>query len=106
MPSSPSAERIVTPAGLPAKPRIQRTEVDRGGFVGFVVTGISGNGSPVVRKQVRCAANRTAPRTAPIVSRGIALVSGLKRGATYSCVAIVTNGFGTTKSEKVRVTAR
>jgi len=106
MPSSPSAERIVTPAGLPAKPRIQRTEVDRGGFVGFVVTGISGNGSPVVRKQVRCAANRTAPRTAPIVSRGIALVSGLKRGATYSCVAIVTNGFGTTKSDKVRVTAR
>jgi len=37
---------------------------------------------------------------------GIALVSGLKRGATYSCVAIVTNGFGTTKSDKVRVTAR
>ena len=106
MPSSPSAERIVTPAGLPAKPRIQRTEVDRGGFVGFVVTGISGNGSPIVRKQVRCSANRTSPRTAPIVSRGLALVSGLKRGARYSCVAIVTNGFGTTKSDKVRVTAR
>ena len=106
MPSAPSAERVVTPAGLPAKPQITRTQVDRGGFVGFIVTGISGNGSPVIRKQVRCASNRTAPRTAPIVSRGIALVSGLKRGATYSCVAIVTNGFGTTKSEKVRVTAR
>jgi len=106
MPSTPSAERAVTPAGLPAKPRIIATEVDRGGFAGFVVTRISGNGSPVIRKDVRCSAPRKPARTSPIVSRGIALVSGLSRGTTYSCVAVVANEFGATKSDKVRVRAR
>lgn len=106
MPSSPSAERTVTPAGLPAKPRIVDTRVDRGGFVGFIVDRISGNGSPVIRKEVRCAAPRVPPRTAPIVSRGLSLVSGLKKGTTYSCVAVVANGFGVTKSDKVKVRAR
>jgi hypothetical protein len=106
MPSTPSPERAVTPAGLPAKPRIVATEVDRGGFAGFVVTRISGNGSPIIRKDVRCSAPRKPARTSPIVSRGIALVSGLSRGTTYSCVAVVVNEFGATKSDKVRFRAR
>jgi secreted trypsin-like serine protease len=106
MPSGPSAERVVTPAGLPATPRIIDVRTDRGGFAGFVVGDISGNGSPVTRKAVRCAAKAKPPRSAPIVSRGIALISGLSRGTTYSCVAVVANEFGVTKSEKVRVRAR
>ena len=103
--STPSAERTVTPAGLPATPRIASVELDRGGFAGFVVTGISGNGSPVVRKEVRCTSRDYPSRTAPIVARGIALVSGLTQGSTYTCTAIVANEFGTAKSEKVRVKA-
>ena len=106
MPSTASAERIVTPAGLPEKPRIIDVRVDRGGFAGFVVDRIGGNGSPVIRKQVRCVSSRLPARSAAIVSRGLALVSGLKRGATYSCVAVVANGFGVSKSDKVKVTAR
>jgi len=106
MPSTASPERSVTPAGLPAKPRIIDTEVDRGGFAGFVVSRINGNGSPIVRKDVRCSAKGKPARTAPIVARGLSLVSGLKRGTTYSCVAIVANEFGATKSEQVRVRAR
>ena len=105
-PSSPSAERTVTPAGLPAKPRIAMTEVERGGYAGFVITNIRGNGSEILRKQVRCSADGLRTRTAPIVSQGLALVSGLRRGTTYTCVAIVTNEYGSTRSEQVRVRAR
>lgn len=106
MPSRPSAERIVTPAGLPAKPLIAATEVERGGFAGFVVTNIRGNGSPVLRKTVRCSAPGYRTRSAPIVTGGLALISSLRRGVTYSCVAIVTNEYGSTKSEPSRVRAR
>jgi hypothetical protein len=105
-PSTPSAERTITPAGLPAKPRIDAVEVERGGYAGFVVTSIRGNGSPVLRKVVRCSTSNHPTRSAPIVAKGIALVSGLHRGATYTCVAIVTNEYGSKQSEKVRVTAR
>ena len=105
-PSSPSAERIITPAGLPAKPRIVAVEMQRGGYAGFVVTNIRGNGSPILRKVVRCSASGYRTRSAPIVAEGLALVSGLRRGTTYTCVAIVTNEFGAQQSEKVRVRAR
>lgn len=105
-PSAPSAERTVTPAGLPAKPRIVATEVERGGYAGFVVSGIRGNGSPVIRKVVRCSASDVRTRTAPIVAEGLALVSGLRRGTTYTCVAIVANEFGARQSDKVRLRAR
>ena len=105
-PSAPSAERTVTPAGLPAKPRIVATEVERGGYAGFVVTSIRGNGSPVLRKIVRCSASGHRTRSAPIVAGGLSLVSGLRRGTTYTCVAIVTNEFGATQSDKVRIRAR
>jgi secreted trypsin-like serine protease len=105
-PSSPSEERVVTPAGLPAKPRIVTTEVERGGYAGFVVSNISGNGSPLIRKQVRCSASGYRTRFAPIVANGLALVSGLRRGTTYTCVAIVANEFGAQQSEQVRVRGR
>ena len=105
-PSAPSDERVVTPAGLPAKPRIVTTEVERGGYAGFVVSNISGNGSPLIRKRVQCSASAHRTRYAPIVSNGLALVSGLRRGTTYTCVAIVTNEYGSKQSEQVRVKAR
>ena len=105
-PSNPSAERTVTPAGLPAKPRIATTEVERGGYAGFVITNIRGNGSEIIRKQVRCSADGRRTRSAPIVSKGLALVTGLRRGTAYACVAIVTNEYGSAKSEQVRVRAR
>ena len=105
-PSAPSAERTVTPAGLPAKPRIIATEIERGGYAGFVVSNIRGNGSPVIRKQVRCSASGSRTRSAPILAEGLALVSGLRRGTTYACVAIVANEYGATQSDKVRVRAR
>ena len=105
-PSAPSAERVITPAGLPSKPRIVRTEVERGGYAGFVVSNISGNGSPLIRKRVQCSASAHRTRYAPIVSDGLALVSGLRRGTTYTCVAIVTNEYGSKQSAKVRVKAR
>ena len=105
-PSAPSPERSVTPAGLPAKPRIIATEVERGGYAGFVVSNIRGNGSPIIRKQVRCSASGYRTRSAPIVAEGLALVSGLRRGTTYTCVAIVANEYGAQQSDKVRVRAR
>ena len=88
------------------KPRIVDVEVQRGGYAGFVVTGIRGNGSPILRKVVRCSASGYRTRSAPIVAEGLALVSGLRRGTTYTCVAIVANEFGAQQSEKVRVKAR
>jgi trypsin len=106
VPSEPSATRTVTPAGLPSEPRIASVEIHRGGFAGFAVAGINGKGSPVIRKEVRCSASGYPSRSAPIVARGIALVSGLEPGTTYRCRAIVANGFGTARSDKVRVTAR
>jgi secreted trypsin-like serine protease len=106
VPSLPSAERMVTPAGLPAKSRIAKVEVQRGGYAGFVVTGIRGNGSPVTDKRVRCSAIGHRTRTAPIVAEGFSLVSGLDRGTRYTCVALVSNEFGETKSDRVRIRAR
>jgi secreted trypsin-like serine protease len=105
-PSAPSGERVVTPAGLPTKPRIVTTEVRSGGYAGFVVSNVSGNGSPLIRKQVRCSASGHRTRSAPIVANGLALVSGLRRGTTYTCVAIVANEFGAQQSDQVRVRGR
>jgi secreted trypsin-like serine protease len=105
-PSAPSAERVVRPAGLPGKPRILTTEVERGGYAGFVVTHIRGNGSPILRKFVRCSASGVRTRSAPVVADGLALVSRLQRGTAYTCVAIVTNEYGSKQSEQVRVKAR
>jgi hypothetical protein len=31
--------------------------VERGGYAGFVVSNISGNGSPLIRKRVQCSAS-------------------------------------------------
>lgn len=104
--SVPSAERTAIPAGRPETPRIIQTSVDRGGIVGFVVSPIDGNGSPVIRKEVRCTAQQQPTRSAPIMAQGIALVSELAPGTTYACVAIVANEFGEARSDKVRITAR
>jgi hypothetical protein len=55
---------------------------------------------------VQCSASAHRTRYAPIVSDGLALVSGLRRGTTYTCVAIVTNEYGSKQSQQVRVKAR
>lgn len=104
--STPSAERTVTPAGLPARPRIAAAQAERGGFAGFVVTNVRGNGSPIIDKRVRCSAQGHRTRSAPVLDESIALVSRLHRGTTYSCVAIVSNEYGSRVSSRVRVTAR
>jgi secreted trypsin-like serine protease len=106
VPSTPSTERTVTPAGLPARPRIIAKHVEKGGFAGFAVANVRGNGSPVISKQVRCSSSGERTRRAPILGEGIAVVARLTRGVRYSCVAIVANSYGSTKSEAVSITAR
>lgn len=106
VPSSPSAERDVEPVGIPSRPRIAFAEAKEGGVAGFVVQNIRGNGSPITEKRVRCSAPGRYSRSGPIREQGIALVSRLAAGVRYSCVAIVTNAYGTSTSGQVRVTAR
>jgi hypothetical protein len=106
VPSLASAEQIVTPAGLPSRPRIIIAHAEPGGVAGFVVQHIRGNGSPLTDKRVRCTAPGHPSRSGIIREQGVALVSRLARGTTYSCVAVVTNAYGTATSTKARVTAR
>lgn len=106
VPSLASAEQVVTPAGLPSRPRIIIAHAEPGGVAGFVVQNIRGNGSPLTDKRVRCTASSHPSRSGIIREEGIALVSRLARGTTYSCVAVVTNAYGTATSAKARVTAR
>lgn len=104
--SNPSAERTVTLAGLPSRPRIVFASAEPGRVAGFVVANIRGNGSPVLTQRVRCSAPRHPTRSGPIDADRVALVYRLSVGTTYSCVAIVTNANGTATSTQVRLTAR
>ena len=104
--SNPSAERTVTLAGLPSRPRIVFASAEPGRVAGFVVANIRGNGSPVLTQRVRCSAPRHPTRSGPIDADRVALVYRLSVGTTYSCVAIVTNVNGTATSTQVRLTAR
>ncbi len=106
IPSIPSAERTVTLAGLPSRPRIVFASAEPGRVAGFVVANIRGNGSPIITKRVRCSAPGQPARSGPIDADRVALVYRLSVGTTYSCVAIVTNANGTATSAQVRLTAR
>ena len=106
IPSIPSAERTVTLAGLPSRPRIVFASAEPGRVAGFVVANIRGNGSPIITKRVRCSAPGHPARSGPIDADRVALVYRLSVSTTYSCVAIVTNANGTATSAQVRLTAR
>jgi trypsin len=105
-PSGPSVTRTVVPEGQPSRPRIGFAEAKSGGVAGFVVENIRGNGSPITDKRVTCSAPRRFTRSGAIREGGIALVSRLSAGTKYSCVAKVTNVYGTATSRQIRVTAR
>jgi len=106
VPSSSSAEVTIEPAGVPARPRITFAQAKKGGVAGFVVTHVQGNGSPLTTREVRCSAKGNPTRSGPIETGGMALVSRLNRGVTYTCVAVTANIYGKAVSPKVRLTAR
>lgn len=104
--SEPSDPRTVSPAGLPARPRITYYKAQRGGFAGFAVERISGNGSVITKRKVVCSTSLWPTRQATIDRQGIAVVTGLKAGKEYSCVAIVANAYGSSRSRPVALTAK
>ena len=106
VPSAESAPETIRPAGLPSKPRITFAKAKKGGVAGFIVSSLNGNGSPLIRREVRCRAEGHRTRAGTIEKDGIALVSRLSRGATYACFAVVANEFGKAVSSRVSLTAR
>ena len=104
--SAPSQEVTAQPVGGPDTPRITFSKAYRGGFAGFIVENLHGNGSPLTKRIVRCTSSDADSRRAPIESGGIALVGRLTAGATYRCEAIVANQYGQTTSRSVRVIAK
>jgi len=104
--SDPSSPVTARAGGLPAQPRIRFVQVERGGFAGFLVKNISGNGSSVLTKTVTCNPRSGIPRSARIDADGIAVVSRLKRGTTYSCLASVSTAYGTASSRPVSLIAK
>ena len=104
--SDPTAAIEVTVDGLPARPRIQEYAAQPGGTANFRVVNLRGNGSPLTAKRVECAASGRPTRTADIGAGGQATVERLRRGAEYSCVAIVANEYGENRSRSVRLVAR
>ena len=104
--SDPSSPVTARAGGLPARPRISFVQVERGGFAGFLVKNISGNGSSVQTKTVTCNPRSGIPRSARIGADGIAVVSRLKRGTTYSCLASVSTAYGSASSRPVSLIAK
>lgn len=104
--SASSDPKVVQPAGAPRRPRIVYAEVTEGGVAVFGVDRISGNGSPLTSRIVRCAADNRHTRQGVIEGRGIATVTGLRRGSVYQCTARVTNALGTAVSAPVSLRAR
>lgn len=107
-PSETSPSISVRPVDRPARPRIVYAEPTRGGIAVFGVDRLASNGSPLTKRLVACRpVDRSLPkRTADIGARGIATVTGLSRGAEYSCRAKVANALGSRSSSAVTVRAR
>ncbi len=106
VPSAPSVAQTIRPAGLPSRPKIAFAQAKKGGVAGFIVTRLNGNGSPLIRSEVKCRAAGYRTRSAPIEKDGIALISRLTRGVTYSCFAVTANDYGKSVSPRVRLRAR
>ena len=104
--STPSKPVTTQPKGAPSRPRIVYSKVYRGGLAGFVVENLHGNGSPLTARKVTCTSRRQPARSGPIESGGVAIVSRLKGGRSYSCVAIVSNDYGRAVSRPVSITAK
>ena len=104
--SAPSEAIVVQPVGLPSTPRIIYAKAQRGGFAGFVVDNMHGNGSPLIERKLRCTSSGEATRRAPIESGGLALLSRLTPGVTYRCEAIVANEYGRARSRPVTLVAK
>lgn len=106
VPSAESGAKTIRPAGLPSRPKITFAQAKKGGVAGFIVERIDGNGSPLIRREVKCRATGHRTRSAPIEKDGIALVSRLSRGVAYSCFAVVANEYGKSVSSRVTLRAR
>ncbi len=104
-PSQPYVSRP-TSGQKPSRPSITYARAEVGGFAGFIVENLHGNGSPLTTRQVTCASPGLAGRSGVIKSSGIAVVSRLKAGARYSCVAIAANAYGRSTSRPVTVKAK
>lgn len=104
--SAPSKAIVVQPVGLPSRPRITYAKAQRGGFAGFIVENLHGNGSPLTARTLRCTSKTEPTRRAPIESSGIALLSRLARGVEYRCEAIVANDYGRATSRAVTLIAK
>ena len=104
--SAPSAEVTARPVGGPSSPRISFAKAYRGGFAGFIIENLHGNGAPLIKRIVRCTADGVPTRRAPIESGGIALISRLSVDTTYRCEAVVANEFGQATSRQVSLRAK
>ena len=104
--SAPSKAIVVQPVGLPSTPRITYAKAQRGGFAGFIVDNLHGNGSPLTERVLRCTSRGETTRRAPIESQGLALISRLSPGAKYRCEAIVANDYGRATSRAVTLVAK
>ncbi|MFM9136151.1 MAG: S1 family peptidase, partial [bacterium] len=104
--SDPSVPVEVLVDGLPARPRIQEHAVQPGGTATFRIVNMRGNGSPLVTKVVECTAAGRPTRSGDIAAGGRATVERLRRGTEYSCVAIVANEYGASRSKAVLLVAR
>lgn len=103
--SPPSSRWVAIPETFPSQPLLTIDHVGRG-YAEFTVTGVGGSGFPVLREVVRCFSPRGPTTRAPIEANGQVLLSGFKRGAAYACSAVVANENGSTRSDRVRITAR
>lgn len=104
--STPSAAVTAQPVGSPGRPRIVEARAYRGGLASFIVQNIDGNGSAITASSVRCSAADLPRRSATIETGGVAIVSRLRAGRTYSCVAVVANEYGRSTSRPAVLTAK
>jgi secreted trypsin-like serine protease len=103
--SDSSEPRVIQPAAAPRRPIIVYAEAAPGGIGIFGVERMSGNGSPLTSRIVRCTSPQRTTRRGAIDNSGIAIVSGLHRGSVYRCTARVTNDLGSAVSAPVSLRA-